>query len=135
MDAIHFLAILLKEHTLQFSPMQETIGVHVSCSLKNVLKEELLLFELLNNIPDIKLDKINDRFCCGAAGSYRLQYPEIANQLLDVKLDDIKTKQHTLIVSSNFGCSMHFKKGLKQQGIRTVEVLHPISLLARQLIF
>ena len=137
MDAIHFLVVLLKEHPLQFSPMQESIGVgvHISCSLKNALKEELLLFELLENIPNIKLDKINDRFCCGAAGSYRLQYPEIANQLLDIKLDDIKAKQHKLIVSSNFGCSMHFNKGLQQQNIQKVEVLHPISLLARQLIF
>ena len=62
-----------------------------------------------------------------------LQYPEVANRLLDDKLEDIKQQQCKIVVSSNIGCTLHFKQGLKKSG-QAVEVIHPVRLLARQLI-
>ncbi len=136
-DAIAFLAHTIKSGNIQFSPLNDNkIGVHVPCSLKNSLKEETLLFDLLEHIPGIQLSKLNDKFCCGAAGSYMLQYPEVANQLLDDKIEEIADKHYTTIVSSNIGCSLHFKQGLEKQDAipaREIEVIHPIRLLARQL--
>ncbi|MCK5666421.1 MAG: (Fe-S)-binding protein [Thiotrichaceae bacterium] len=135
-DAIAFLAHTIKSNNIQFSPISEKIGVHIPCSLKNSLKEETLLFELLEHIPDIQLSKLNDKFCCGAAGSYMLQYPEVANHLLDDKIQEIADKHYTTIVSSNIGCSLHFKQGLETRDAllaREVEVIHPVRLLARQL--
>lgn len=137
-DIISFLANVIKLKQITFAPLTHaSIGVHVPCSLKNVLKEDSLLFDLLEHIPGVQLIKINDQYCCGAAGSYMLQYPDIANSLLDDKIDDIMQQSYQLIVSSNIGCSLHFKQGLKKQEAkigRKVEVIHPIHLLARQLI-
>ena len=146
-DIISFLASAIKNSPIQFAPLlgeekmalknTQQIGVHIPCSLKNVLKEESLLFDLLENIPDIQLITINDQYCCGAAGSYMLQYPDIADKLLSEKMNDIAAKHYQTIVSSNIGCSLHFKQGLKKheaQIARKVEVLHPVQLLARQLI-
>ncbi|MCW8929293.1 MAG: (Fe-S)-binding protein [Gammaproteobacteria bacterium] len=140
-DIISFLAQVIKIGHLKFAPLTEEksqrIGVHIPCSLKNVLKEDQILFDLLENIPNIQLIKINDQYCCGAAGSYMLQYPDIANRLLDEKIDDVIEQNYQTIVSSNLGCSLHFKQGLKnyeQKVGRKIEVIHPIQLLARQLI-
>ena len=64
-----------------------------------------------------------------------LLYPEVSKQLLDDKLVDIKQHDYRLIISSNIGCSLHFKHGLNQSEFENeVEVIHPVSLLARQLI-
>ncbi|MCK5649142.1 MAG: (Fe-S)-binding protein, partial [Gammaproteobacteria bacterium] len=136
-DIIAFLAQAVKTAEIQFAPLAEAIGVHIPCSLQNVLKEEALLFDLLAHIPGVRLIKINDQYCCGAAGSYMLQYPEVANRLLDDKIEDVMQQHYSIIVSSNIGCSLHFKQGLKkhEQKIgRAVEVIHPVSLLARQLV-
>lgn len=140
-DIVSFLAQAIKNSGVKFAPLEtqelQKIGVHIPCSLKNVLKSEQILFDLLDNIPNIQLIKMNDQYCCGAAGSYMLQYPDIANRLLDEKLDDVLQYDYQTIVSSNIGCSLHFKEGLKrhEQKIgRKIEVIHPIHLLARQLI-
>lgn len=136
-DAIAFLSHAIQSAQLRFSPLQDpSIGVHIACSLKNALKEEALLLSLLDNIPDIQLNKLNDRFCCGAAGSYMLQYPEVANNLLNDKIEEVVHQQYNTIVSSNLGCSLHFKQGLEnteRMSARKIEIIHPISLLARQL--
>ncbi|WP_198262633.1 (Fe-S)-binding protein [sulfur-oxidizing endosymbiont of Gigantopelta aegis] len=141
-DIITFLAPAIKSSGLQFAPLpigsgSQQVGVHVSCSLKNVLKGDDLLFDLLAQIPNIELIKIDDQFCCGAAGSYMIQYPDVANRLLDDKITAVIAQSYELIVSSNIACSLHFKQGLKthEEKIgRHVEVIHPIQLLARQLI-
>ncbi len=147
-DIVSFLARAIKDNLIEFTPLgtkkegedknaQHIIGVHIPCSLKNVLKEETLLFDLLKKIPDIQLIKISDQYCCGAAGSYMLQYPEVADKLLDEKISDITPQHYQTIVSSNIGCSLHFKQGLEKHEAkigRKVDVLHPVRLLARQLI-
>jgi len=120
--------------TALFSIEIREVAVHTSCTLKNVLKEEQQLYELLAFIPGIKLKPLNSQFCCGAAGSYMLQYPEVSNQLLSDKIEDITEHQYQLIVSSNTSCTLHFKQGLNQlTQTRTIEVIHPVQLLARQL--
>ncbi|MCU7837512.1 MAG: (Fe-S)-binding protein [gamma proteobacterium symbiont of Taylorina sp.] len=133
-DIIAFLHQQLKTTQLSFAPLQQEVAVHTPCSLINVLKEEQLLYDLLELIPGIKVKQLNSQFCCGAAGSYMLQYPQVSKQLLSDKIDDIMQNKYQLIVSSNISCALHFKQGLNQVGQKNeVEVIHPVSLLARQL--
>jgi glycolate oxidase iron-sulfur subunit len=115
-----------------FSPLKETILVHTSCSLKNVLHEEPQLLELLGHIPDIRLKIINQQYCCGAAGTYMLKYPDIADKLLDLKIDDIIESGSRILISSNIGCSLHIKQRLQQLDY-AIEIIHPVSLLLKQL--
>lgn len=131
-DIITFLHQAFKNKTPEFLPLQNSIIMHTSCSLKNVLNEAAHLESLLAYIPELQINKLDAKICCGAAGSYRLRYPEIANQLLNDKLQQIMHFDSPLLVSSNLGCSMHYTQGLKKQGL-DVEILHPVSLLVRQL--
>ncbi len=131
-DLMAFLHKQMKVSQLNFAPLDQQVLIHTACSLKNILQEEQLLYQLLALIPGIKLHKLNSQYCCGAAGSYMLQYPKVSNQLLHDKLEEIKQQDSQLLVSSNIGCSLHFKQGLEYSG-QKVEVIHPVSLLARQL--
>lgn len=135
-DIIAFLHEAFKTRQIKFKPLVQEVAIHTSCSLKNVLKEEALLYELLAYIPGIKLKKLNSQYCCGAAGTYMLQYPQLSKQLLSAKMDDIMQTNCGIIVSSNIGCTLHFKQGLNnhiQGRSQEIEVIHPVSLLARQL--
>ena len=56
----------------------------------------------------------------------------MADALLPGKLDAVRALAPDFIVSSNIGCSLHLAAGLRRAGL-SVPVLHPVSLLARQL--
>lgn len=114
-------------------PLAATVAVHESCSSRNVLHDQNSAYALLRRIPGASVIPLpgNDQ-CCGAAGSYSLTQPEMAGLLLRDKIDAIKDSGTRYIATSNPGCAMHMARGLRREG-HEVEVLHPISLIARQM--
>ncbi|MEW5755227.1 MAG: (Fe-S)-binding protein [Pseudomonadota bacterium] len=132
MDALSFL----QKHgagKLTFKPLPKRIAVHTPCTQRNVLKQAKLPFALLGNIPAAELIALpGNEVCCGAAGSYMLEHPQNAGALREKKLQALAEVRPDILVTSNIGCSLHLQAGLKQQGIE-LEIIHPLSLLARQL--
>jgi glycolate oxidase iron-sulfur subunit len=92
---------------------------------------------LLARIPEARIVPLggNDQ-CCGAAGTYFLDQPEMAQALLRDKLAAVKASGARYLATSNVGCSMHITSGLRKTADETasgIEVLHPVTLLARQM--
>ena len=131
-DILHFL--LAHERTaLQFAPLPQTVAVHIPCSHRNVLRQGQDILAILDWIPALRPLALNPQGgCCGAAGSYLLSQPEVADQLRDDMLEPLAASGTRLLVTSNIGCSMHLQAGLKEKGL-DIEVVHPVVLLARQL--
>jgi glycolate oxidase iron-sulfur subunit len=131
-DILHFL--LAHERTaLQFSPLPQTVAVHIPCSHRNVLGQAQDILAILDWIPGLRPLPLNPHGgCCGAAGSYLLSQPEVADQLRDDMLEPLARSDTRLLVTSNIGCSMHLQAGLREKGL-DIEVVHPVVLLARQL--
>ncbi len=117
-----------------FRPFSKRVAIHDPCSLKNVLRGADAPYQLLRKIPAIELISLpgNER-CCGAAGTYMIEHPEMAETLRDDKLESIKALQPEILVTSNIGCSWHLAAGIKKAG-KKIETMHPITLLTRQLI-
>ena len=44
--------------------------------------------------------------CCGSAGVYNLEHPEMSHEILDAKMDDIRASGASLVISANPGCIM-----------------------------
>ena len=131
-DASHFLARLPWPGEMTFSPLPRRVAIHSPCSLKNVLRQAEAPFRLLKNIPDIELLALADNgLCCGGAGGYLLSQPERAARLREDKLDALHDARAEILVTSNIGCALHLQAGLRERG-RDIEVLHPLTLLARQ---
>ncbi len=118
---------------IQLSPLWQTIAVHEPCSSRNVLHDQDAAYLLLQRIPGVSLMPLagNDQ-CCGAAGSYALSQPEMADLLLRDKIEAIKASGAQIIATSNPGCAMHLAAGLRAEGM-AIEVLHPVHLVARQM--
>lgn len=114
-------------------PLAATVCLHTPCSLKNVMQQEQGALKLLQQIPDIKIVPLPTSIqCCGSAGSYMLDHPQMAKALLNELLEAALEYPPNYLVSSNIGCTLHISAGLNERGL-TLEVLHPIVLIARQL--
>lgn len=88
--------------------------------------------ELLRRIPGVMLVEPRDPGqCCGAAGSYNLQHPEIAAELGRRKLQSLRDTGASVVASGNIGCMLHLQ-GLQRQDGRAaapLRLVHTIDLL------
>lgn len=133
-DISQFLAERAWPEDLRPAPLPTTVCLHAPCSLRNVLHADRHAATLLLRIPELKLVQLSPQLrCCGAGGSYMLDHPEMAAALRDDVLDQVASAQPTALLTSNPGCAMHLRAGLKQRGLGHIEVLHPVTLLSRQL--
>jgi glycolate oxidase iron-sulfur subunit len=86
---------------------------------------------LLRSIPELELvDLPGTRDCCGAAGTYNLTHPEMADRLLARKVGAIRSLRPDAVATGNPGCLLQIGMGLRDVG-SPVEVLHPVELVAR----
>ena len=135
---IRDISWFLAEHpwpdSVRLEPLSAKVLVHSPCSLKNVLKSERNPPALLRRIPELQVDLLSkSALCCGAAGTYLLDHTEMAQALREDLLDSITAYPTNYVVTSNVGCAMHLRAGLKLRGMGNIEVLHPLVLLERQL--
>ncbi|WP_232463791.1 (Fe-S)-binding protein [Methylovulum psychrotolerans] len=133
MDISHFLSQFGAALTPRLKPLPKAVCLHSPCSLKNSLRTDQSVVNLLQKIPDLNLVPLPDSVqCCGSAGSYLLDHPQMAQTLLTAVLDQALAQPPDILVSSNIGCALHIAAGLRERGF-TLEVVHPVVLLARQL--
>ena len=132
-DIIEFLAEIEWPDNIELHPLNMTVALQIPCSLQNTLRAEDKLMALLQRIPGINLppETIYNR-CCGAAGSYFLRFPQIADKLQQAALFTLSQNQPDLIISSNIGCALQLKAGLAQENSAS-RVIHPVLLIEQQL--
>jgi glycolate oxidase iron-sulfur subunit len=115
------------------APLPETVAVHDPCTLRHGLKQHRAVYRLLERIPGLHTLTLNETgACCGAAGSHVLTQPDQAASLRQPQVERLHALGVRTLVSSNLGCALHLAVGIRAAGLE-VEVLHPVSLLARQL--
>lgn len=117
------------------APLQTPIFVQDPCTLRNVQKGQMAVYQLLKKIPLAQVQALpGNAQCCGGAGTYMLTQPSMANRLLDDKLAAIASTGAVLLATSNIGCSLHIAQGLRAQHSH-VQVLHPIHIMAKQMAY
>ena len=132
-DISQFLIKLGYDFSNQLMPLNASVCLHTPCSLKNIMHAGQGALKLLQQIPNIKITFLpSTTECCGSAGNYMLDHPQMAQALLSDLL--VKALEHSpkYLVTSNIGCALHLSAGLRERRI-ALEVLHPIVLIARQL--
>lgn len=130
-DLHRFLAQASLRERLHFKPLAARVLLHTPCTLRNVLKDVTSVRALLAMIPELDVQTLESG-CCGAAGSYFVTQPAMADRLLEPMLERVRREQPDYVLSSNVGCSMHLAAGLRRAELRA-PVWHPLLLLAQQL--
>jgi glycolate oxidase iron-sulfur subunit len=102
--------------------------------MENVYRGAGHVRTLLELVPGLVVKPIGDPGqCCGSAGDYMLRYPDTAAELRRPLIERLQTDDARILLTSNVGCAMHIAVGSGAAGM-DVEILHPVELLARQLI-
>ena len=128
-DISEFLADHL--HNPPTGYVQARVTYLDSCHLRHGQKVSKQPRALLRAIPGVQLiEGTQPDMCCGSAGIYNLVQPEMANQVLDNKLADVRSTGAGIIATANTGCYMQMVYGVKRGRINA-RVMHIIELLER----
>jgi glycolate oxidase iron-sulfur subunit len=120
---------------IELATLKSEVVVHEPCTLRNVQKTHGAVTDLLKKIPNAKVSNLaGNGQCCGGAGAYMLTQTEMANTLLNDKVIAVQKTSATILATSNIGCALHIAAGMRAQNM-AVEVLHPVSIIAKQLGF
>jgi glycolate oxidase iron-sulfur subunit len=85
--------------------------------------------QMLWAIPDLNFTMLNGSdVCCGGAGVYNLLQPELSDQVLTEKLENIESSGAKVLATGNPGCHMQIAAGARLAGI-PLRVCHPVELL------
>ncbi len=110
-------------------PLKMKATYHDACHLchgQQIRKQPRQLLEL---IPELQLTALNEsEICCGAAGSYNLTQPEMAERLGQRKAKNVLETNADAVFSGNVGCLIQLGRYLraKKPGLM---IAHPIDAL------
>ncbi|HEX5122184.1 MAG TPA: (Fe-S)-binding protein [Rhodanobacteraceae bacterium] len=132
-DVHAFLARDARIDALRFRALAARVALHLPCTQVNVVGEIASIRALLARIPALTVLTVPEQpRCCGAAGSYFIEHPAIADRLRDEKLAQIDADAPGVVLTTNVGCRIHLANGLRVHA-DAPPVMHPLALLARQL--
>ena len=106
-----------------------TATYHDACHLAHAQKVREAPRNLLSQIPSLKLVELAESdLCCGAAGTYNLTEPEMAERLAKRKMKNIVATGARVVATANAGCLLQIAREARTQGEK-LKIVHPIDLL------
>ena len=105
------------------------VAYHDACHLANAQNVRRQPRELLRAIPGLQLVELPDaHICCGSAGTYNLDQPEIAASLGDQKARALIATGAEVLASGNIGCLTQLRAHLARLG-SSIPVRHTMQVL------
>lgn len=102
-----------------------------ACHLKHARGIEAQPRSLLQAVGNLHLVEIGDGgACCGSAGTYNLEQPEMASRLGEQKARRIAATGAEIVASGNIGCLVQIRRHLASIG-SSLPVVHTVELLDR----
>src|SRR5918994_4338133 len=110
-------------------PLRVKATYHDACHLRHAQQIQKAPRALLEMIPGLELVPLNEtELCCGAAGSYNLTQPEMAERLRAPKAANIQATGARAVFTGNVGCLMQITRHLAKVA-PDVWVTHPVDAL------
>lgn len=110
-------------------PIPLRAAYHDACHLVHAQKVREQPRSLLALVPGLELVPLAEsEVCCGAAGSYNLTEPEMADRLAKRKCDHVLSTGAQVLITGNAGCSLQIRAALHRRG-HPLWVAHPMDVL------
>jgi glycolate oxidase iron-sulfur subunit len=107
----------------------QRVAYHDACHLANAQNVRREPRELLRAIPALELMELGDpHLCCGSAGTYNIDQPNIAASLGKQKADAVIATGADVVASGNIGCLTQLRAHLARLG-SPVRVRHTMQVL------
>jgi len=111
------------------NPVPLTVTYHEACHLAHAQRIRSEPRRVLQQIPGIRLVELPESdLCCGSAGIYNMLQPDLADQLLRWKTQQIRETGASHVAIANIGCLLQITLGLRQANL-PVQAVHPVELL------
>jgi glycolate oxidase iron-sulfur subunit len=113
-----------------------TIAYQDACHLAHAQNVRQQPRDLLGRIPGVRLVEVSDpHLCCGSAGTYNIDQPEIAAALGAAKASSLIATGADRIATGNIGCLIQIRNHLAQTELAgqgsLIPTHHTMSLLAQ----
>ena len=110
--------------------IEAVAAYHDACHLRHAQKVYDAPRRLLAQIPGLELRELPEaEICCGSAGTYNLNQPEMASRLMRRKLENVLRTGAQIVLASNAGCLLQIGREVRRRQLPLL-VLHPMDLLA-----
>jgi glycolate oxidase iron-sulfur subunit len=107
----------------------QKLAYHDACHLANAQGVRREPRQLLRAIPRVEICELADaHLCCGSAGTYNLDQPEIASSLGEKKARAVIATGAEVLVSGNIGCLTQLRAHLAKLG-SPLPVRHTMQVL------
>lgn len=111
------------------APFPHKVAYDAPCHLCHGQKVRQQPHEMLRQVPGLELaEHPSSEDCCGSAGIYNLNHPELAASIGRTKVEALATTGAEYVVTGNPGCIMQIRAHL-QLTKSPQRVLHPVELL------
>ncbi len=128
-DVSAFLARLGDLQPLPDRDRKLRVAYHDACHLANAQGVRIEPRNLLRMIPGVEICEIADpHLCCGSAGTYNIDQPEIADSLGQQKVDNVVATNPDVIATGNIGCMTQLRTHLAKRG-SSIPVRHTMQVL------
>lgn len=128
-DVSVFLEQLGDLEEISDSGEELTVAYHDACHLSNGQGVRSEPRNLLGRIPGVKLVELrNAHLCCGSAGTYNIDQPEVAASLGAQKARAVAETGARIVASGNIGCLTQLKMHLEKLDA-PIEVRHTVQIL------
>jgi len=126
-DVTEFLADLPLSDGL--GPLNQVVTYQDPCHLLHAQGIKSQPRALLQAIPGLELVELShpDQ-CCGSGGLYNIIHPQMAQRLLQRKMQDVAATGAQVIATANAGCALQLEAGLRRYGLPG-RVAHVVELL------
>lgn len=110
--------------------VEKNVTYHAACHLHHAQGIQTQPLELLGQVPGLTLVPLRDaESCCGSAGIYNLEQPELSEAILATKMEHLSRTEAEVVVTGNPGCMLQLGHGIQQKSL-SMQVQHPIEILA-----
>jgi glycolate oxidase iron-sulfur subunit len=132
-SVVDLTELLARETPLDVNPRlnQYKTTYHDACHLAHAQRittqpRELVMRAAGRNYVELPESDV----CCGSAGTYNITQPELAMRLQERKIQNILATGAEVVVTTNPGCILQMRAGLKKAGATNVKVIHIADYLA-----
>jgi len=111
--------------------VERLVTYHDPCHMLNVQKladAPRRLLSLVSGLQVVPLPETD--VCCGAAGTYSMVQPELAERIGKRKVANILQTGASEVITANVGCAMQMEKELKNAGRSDIKVRHVVEVMA-----
>ncbi|MGX7058449.1 (Fe-S)-binding protein [Vagococcus humatus] len=105
---------------------------HRSCHMTRLLDEREAPFVMLDHVKGLEMVPLpHIENCCGFGGTFSVKMPEISEQMVTEKMNDVVDTGAEILISADMGCLMNIGGKLNREG-KKIKIMHIAEVLNNQ---